>query len=95
MTQIKNINGITKDNCSCGDWLNHWNNFTHKPAVFCAEIRCTQMFGLAGAFVQEIMDDTNWYVVPLCEKHQVATEELTLINNITLVSSEREETCGE
>jgi len=70
MTVIKNINGALADNCNCGNWLKHWNNFNDKPAVFCSEIMCTQMFNLKGTHVQKITNEHNWFIVPLCEKHR-------------------------
>ncbi len=93
MTQVKNINGITMPNCKCGCWLTHLKKHNRKPVVFCAEIRCTQMFELEGALVQNTeQNDEQWYVIALCDKHRVATDELTIVN-MDLIPAMEEPNC--
>ena len=92
--KIKVIRDSNLSNCNCGNWLAHWNNFNAKPAVFCLEIRCTQMARLQGAIVKK--SDTNngeLFVVPLCEKHALSNDELTLVNNANLETTDVTKTC--
>jgi len=91
--KVKNIKTTVKE-CSCGNWLNHWNNFNHKPSVFCSEIRCTQMFHLVGAHVQRIEDDENWYIIPLCSEHSKSKDELVINNFVKFIPANTKETCG-
>lgn len=91
---IKNIEIEPTDNCKCGSWLNHWNNFNNKPSVFCSEIRCTKMFDLVGAHVKKIGNDENSYIIPLCEGHSKSKEELVINNFVKFIPANTEGTCG-
>lgn len=95
MARIKNINGIEIDNCSCGNWLKHWNKHNNKPAVFCSEISCTQMANLEGIHVQKVTDDSNWYIVPLCKEHHTRTGELEINDFIQFIDSNKTEICNQ
>jgi hypothetical protein len=48
-----------------------------------------------GAHVQkDDLDDTNWYIIPLCVKHSIRAEFLEIADTTIFVSAHVSETCG-
>lgn len=94
MSKVKNINGTSDNNCKCGSWLNHWEKFSQKPAIFCSVKNCTQTSDLVGAHVQKATTDMKWYIIPLCKAHNSATGELEVSDTTVFVSANKAETCN-
>lgn len=92
--KIKNINGTSTNTCSCGSWLEHWKKFSGQSIpTYCSEKSCTKK-DLVGAHVQKSgAYDSNWYIVPLCNSHNLSGGELEILDSITLVSANKAETC--
>lgn len=93
--KVRNINGTTNNKCKCGSWLEHWKNFSNqKLPGFCPEINCIEK-DLVGAHVQkESKTDNNWYIVPLCAKHNAKRgETIEITDTVALVSANTQETC--
>jgi hypothetical protein len=40
MAKIKNINGTSDNDCSCGSWMKHWEKFSGQTTQFCTEKSC-------------------------------------------------------
>ena len=94
--KIRNINGTSQKTCKCGSWLNHWGNFSGQPVPsYCPEKSCTEK-ELVGAHVQQdSSDDNNWYIFPLCKKHNAATgQSLDVADTYKPVSANVSQTCG-
>ncbi|WP_027360729.1 hypothetical protein [Desulforegula conservatrix] len=94
--KVRNINGTSDNTCKCsGGWIKHWVNFGGKTLpLYCSEISCTET-DLVGAHVQkDSSTDKNWYIVPLCKKHNAKTDSLTIVDGTVLVSANVSETCG-
>ncbi len=92
MTKVKNIIGTADNECKCGSWLDHWENFSGYSAVMCSENSCFNS-DLEGAHVQKIsLFDDSWYIVPLCKKHNKSKEILNVGTTI-LVSANKNKTC--
>jgi len=92
--KIKNINGTSQYTCRCGSWIEHWEKFSGQRALYCAGIGCMEMNPI-GAHVQKADGyDSNWYIVPLCNKHNLGGGELEIPDGTALVSANRTETCG-
>jgi hypothetical protein len=94
--KLKNINGTSDTNCSCGSWLSHWKKFSGQTLpVFCPEEKCIQMSEV-GAHVQKANSlDESWYIVPLCKTHNAGTGgSLTISDSVNLVSANVSITCG-
>lgn len=89
---VKNINGTSDNNCNCGSWLNHWQNFSGKPAIFCTVDNC-QNTDVVGAHVQLDSNDQSWYIVPLCKFHNASKMALSVSSDTTVVSANRALTC--
>jgi len=93
--QVKNIDGTSDKNCSCGSWLDHWKKYSGKDSpTYCSESKCMET-DLVGAHVQKYAStDNSWYIVPLCKKHNAKAEgPITLIDSAILVSANKAETC--
>lgn len=94
--KLININGISKPQCKCGNWLEHWKKFTGMPVpVYCSSKACTRR-PTAGTHVQLAdSDDEKWYIVPLCTEHNLRTSGSVEINDwIPLVPAMENEMCG-
>lgn len=89
--KIKNINGTSGNNCSCGSWLKHWRKFSYYDKTYCSEVSCTNQ-DLVGAHVQKNTSDMSWYIVPLCQTHNKSKEILD-VGETTLISANINLTC--
>jgi len=91
--KVKNINGTSQNKCKCGSWLQHWKNHGGFDVKYCREAKCTNT-DLVGAHVQKaVSTDKSWYIVPLCNSHNQSEDILELVQNTTLVSANKSETC--
>jgi hypothetical protein len=93
--RIRNINGTGQKKCSCGSWLKHWKKFSGQSASFCPVMNCLEM-DLVGAHVQkDDPADKNWYIFPLCGKHNAAKRQsLEVSDAYEFVSANVSKTCG-
>jgi hypothetical protein len=93
--KIRNVNGTSQNKCNCGSWLKHWENFSKQKANFCPVKNCLEM-DLIGAHVQkDDSKDENWYIYPLCKKHNATKEKSLEVSDIyNFVSANVRETCG-
>ena len=93
--KIKNINGISRNTCTCGSWLDHWKKFSHQSITYCAVNTCVQK-DIVGALVQrDDPKDNGWYVIPLCKKHSDAKGQSLEVGVVyRIVTANVAETCG-
>ncbi len=93
--KIKNINGTSDNKCNCDSWLDHWKKFSGQTMPFCPVENCMG-HDLVGAHVQkDYTNDNNWYILPLCTKHNGEKgKSLSIRDNCHLVSANVSETCG-
>ena len=93
--KVRNINGTSQNTCKCGSWLDHWTKFSGKSLPQnCYEIKCTQKPEV-GAHVQKETTDNNWYIIPLCKKHNgLHGETIDVVSTVTFVSANVSDTCG-
>lgn len=91
---VTNINGTAAHECACGTWLEHYRKFSRSGvAIWCAEAACLST-DVVGAHVQKRSDvDRDWYIVPLCKKHNGQASSLVL-GDVELVPANIENTCG-
>ena len=92
--KVKNINGTSKNICKCNSWIAHWEKFSEQDAGCCSEISCYESTDLVGAHVQLTSIDMNWYIVPLCKKHNAAIGILELFQSTKIISANIKETCN-
>ncbi len=92
--KVKNINGTSQNRCSCGSWIQHWRNYSGQTATVCRAKGCSGT-NLVGAHVQkEVSYDNNWYIVPFCHTHNMASGSVELVSGTNLVSANKSKTCG-
>ena len=89
---ITNINGTSGLKCKCGSWLDHWKKFSKQSVTYCCEKSCINT-DLVGAHVRKGILDSKWYIIPLCNKHNLAGESLEISDVYTLVSANQSDTC--
>jgi hypothetical protein len=94
--KVNNINGTSDKACPCGSWLDHWKNFSGQSVpAYCPEDSCLQKPEVGAHVQKDSSTDRNWYIVPLCKKHNGETgKSLNVSNHIALVSANVKETCG-
>jgi len=94
--KIKNINGTSDNTCKCSSWLNHWEKFSGQAIpTYCPEKACTQKPEVGAHVQKDSSTDNNWYIVPLCKKHNGETgKSLEISDSIKLASANVSNTCG-
>ena len=93
MMRVKNRMDLAADACSCGGWLQHWDNYSRQRANFCMVIGCDGK-PEAGAWVQKEAEPDRLYVVPLCKACAAKVgQTLEIVNTVNLVSADTEDTC--
>mgnify|MGYP001398950782 CR=1 FL=1 len=93
--KVRNINGISNNNCRCGSWLAHWEKFSGRKAVFCSEAGCANQAEAGGQVLRVGANDDNWYIIPLCKEHNALTgRAIEVIDATIFVPVDAEETCG-
>jgi len=91
--QVTNINGTTDSTCRCKSWLDHWVRFSGQALPkYCPEVSCTNP-PTVGAHVQKT-GSLDWYIVPLCERHNASRGTLTIPDFVPLASANVAATCG-
>lgn len=94
--KIRNINGTSDNDCSCGSWIAHWEKFSgQKEPIMCPVATCRKT-GMVGAHVQKGggSTDQKWYIYPLCQAHNKHVGELEVSDAYQLVSANKAETCN-
>ncbi len=93
---VRNINGTTKNQCDCANWLAHWRNYTESHRATCSAVPCNNP-AQVGAHVQidDWRSDFSWWIVPLCKmhNHHTNTREMYIEQRSTLVSACMASTC--
>ncbi len=84
----------SRESCTCGSWLKHWERFSEQTTQYCQVIGCLNR-DVVGALVQIAGGyDKNGYVYPMCRKHSRSVEELEISETFALVPAEPRLTCG-
>lgn len=94
--KVRNINGTSDYTCKCGSWLEHWKNFAGGSVPnLCPETNCIELAEVGAHVQKDSSSDSNWYIIPLCKKHNSKKgESLEVIDTLQLVSANVSETCG-
>lgn len=95
MAKVRNVVGSSNDDCKCGTWLKHWENYSNQETPdYCIVANCLEK-DLVGAHVKKFDSaDKNEYIIPICQKHNRSSEVLTVSDDYDLVSANVSETCG-
>lgn len=94
--KVNNINGTSYDTCKCASWLDHWKKFSNdKLPQYCPVWLCFRKSEVGAHVQKDSYSDKNWYIVPLCKKHNGETgKSLEIRGTIKLASANVSETCG-
>jgi len=93
---VKNIIGTSDNNCGCASWLDHWKTYTKQTSLpnYCTHDTCTEK-PVVGAHVIKVgSEDKDWYIVPLCKKHNKEAGEFELFSGTKLAKASVSKTCG-
>jgi len=92
--RVKNRMDLVAAACSCGRWLQHWENYSRQKANFCMVIGCEGKPEVGG-WVQKEEEPERRYVVPLCKACAAQVGQvLEIVNTVNLVSAGPEDTCA-
>ena len=93
--KVKNISGTSDSSCNCGSWLDHWKKFSGQSLpLSCREATCNGGPDCGAHVQKDSTTDRNWYIIPLCNKHNAKTTELQVKESTVFVSANVSETCG-
>jgi len=93
--KVININATSGRTCKCGNWLEHWKNFSGQAlSKWCSEKDCIQKPEVGAHVQKDSFYDKSWYIVPLCNKHNGRRgDSLDILETIALVSANVSDTC--
>lgn len=81
--KVNTINEISPNDCKCGSWLKHWENYGNDFSMSCSvEVQLDNS------------DDKSWYIIPVCYVHNKLSTEFKIKKTTTLVSASVDSTCG-
>ena len=93
--KVTNINGTSDNSCRCDSWLDHWEKFGG-GLLFnqCAVEGCFYNAQVGAHVKKHNSSDNNWYIIPLCNRHNLTNRTLEIEDSTRLVSANVRETCG-
>lgn len=95
--KVVNINGTSKNKCSCLSWIEHWRSFTGGTRTTCSVLGCSNT-DLVGAHVQleDYRFTRNWWIVPICRSHnnRYNFQGMFIDSRTSLASANVSNTCG-
>lgn len=93
--KVNNASGTSQCTCKCGSWLRHWERFTGLAVPqYCPVEHCLEK-DIVGAHVKKAESaDKNRYIIPLCNKHNKATDTLSVEEWCRPAPANVEKTCG-
>lgn len=89
----KNKKGTSNRSCGCGSWKQHWINCSGKnwPGI-CSVDGCFNVATLGAHIINN--DVSGEYIVPACDSCNKKDGEFDLKGKITLISANKQNTCG-
>lgn len=89
------VRSLEGTECSCEDWLDHWEKFGGQSVAFCPVMGCHEI-DLAGVHVRKLEgDDATVYILPLCRHHSVGSgSALAVDDRWMLVNADVRKTYG-
>lgn len=93
--RIRNVNGTSDLSCSCGSWLNHWKNYSRQSVPsYCSERNCIKKPEVGAHVQKDSIIDKTWYIVPLCNEHNLKASALDIGDYVALVAANTSSTCA-
>lgn len=100
--RVKNVVGSSKTSpkcANCGDWIDHWNQFSGKLTGDCRIKGCTNKATVGAHVTRPLAKDknlhTHHYIIPMCREHNGKHgEEFDTKDHVTFVWANVAETCS-
>ena len=92
--KVNTINEIAPNDCRCGNWLKHWENYGNDFSMSCSVEDCAKPSEFGVEVQLDNSDDKSWYIIPFCYVHNKLSTEFKIKKTTTLVSASVESTCG-
>jgi len=94
--KVNNINGTSGRVCKCGNWLEHWKNYSNQALpTYCPEKNCRNKPEVGAHVQKDSSYDKSWYIIPFCKECNAKIGySLEVGDFIKLVSANVNETCG-
>lgn len=90
----KNKKGTKERHCGCGTWKQHWiNNSGKQWPTKCSVAGCNNSATLGAHIINKNV--SGEYIVPACESCNQLDSEFDLKYGTTLVSANKQKTCGQ
>lgn len=86
----------SRDNCPCGSWRKHWENFSGKPWPYeCSNLICDNIATDGCHVVDDLSEDNTEYIVPLCSEcnNPRNTDSFFLKDGVIPVPANTNKTC--
>jgi hypothetical protein len=96
---MKNLNGTSDKNCTCGSWLNHWKTFTKASSTpKCHVAGCNSSAEVGAHVILPKLDNESLrkqnYIAPMCKSHNGQPDtELKSKPDSVFVSANKALTC--
>jgi hypothetical protein len=82
---VKNINGTSDKDCSCGSWLKHCEKHSKQTRIYCVAIGCVNKAEYGAHVQKDDSTDQNWYIVPFCPSCNKQTGKIKIDDSVILV----------
>lgn len=92
MAIVKNLKGTSDKKCNCGSWLEHWERFTNSKTTTCSVLGCFSN-NIVGGHVQKVGPDNTHYIIPLCQSHNMSSDEMVVSSFLSFASANKSLTC--
>jgi hypothetical protein len=95
MARVKNLIGTGGKSCSCGSWLQHWeNNTITRVPLLCVANGCNNFAKVGGHVKKTDTGANDAFIIPICDSCNNLTEEYTVLDG-HFVSANKSKTCSQ
>jgi len=92
--KVTTAKNITPNDCRCGTWLKHWENYGNDFSIGCSVEECARPSEVGVEVQLDKSDDQCWHIIPFCNSHNKLSTTVEIKNSTVLVSANIERTCG-
>ena len=91
MVLVENIEDTAQEDCACGTWLQHWENYSpDELPKKCVAKGCNNNVEV-GAHVQKVLgNDNTAYIVPFCQSCNMTDEYFYVPDEALIVAKQGE-----
>ena len=92
--KINTAKEITPNDCRCGNWLKHWENYGNDFSIACSVEECARPSEVGVEVQLDKSADQSWHIIPFCNLHNKLSTAFEIKSSTVLVSANIESTCG-